>query len=114
MGALPVIGSQAPKNLFHFVFNNCSYESVGGQPIPTDLLDFEGLARSCGYKSYHLFSDAGELENFVSKMDELEGPILVEIKINLFSRSDLGRPKTTPLENKLAFMEKFNGQADLL
>jgi len=34
-----------------------------------------------------------------------KGPALLVVKVKLGSRKDLGRPTTTPLENKQAFMD---------
>lgn len=36
-----------------------------------------------------------------------EGPILIEVCCALHSREDLGRPKSSPLENKKAFMQSL-------
>lgn len=33
------------------------------------------------------------------------GPVLLEIKVRIDSRDDLGRPTTTPVENKEHFMD---------
>ena len=36
--------------------------------------------------------------------EEAHGPILIEVECAIGARADLGRPTTTPQENKLAFM----------
>ena len=36
---------------------------------------------------------------------QFDGPVMLEIKIRPGARSDLGRPKTTPVENRDAFMD---------
>lgn len=36
---------------------------------------------------------------------DLQGPVLLEVRTTTGSRSDLGRPKSTPQENKTAFMK---------
>ena len=38
-------------------------------------------------------------------LKQSEGPSFLEIRVNKGNRKDLGRPTTTPLENKQAFME---------
>jgi phosphonopyruvate decarboxylase len=35
----------------------------------------------------------------------LQGPVLLEVKVMKGNRKDLGRPTTTPIENKNALME---------
>lgn len=37
-----------------------------------------------------------------------DGPVLLEIKVKKGARKDLGRPTTTPIENKKSFMEFLN------
>ena len=45
-----------------------------------------------------------EVEQAVIKLRQSEGPSLLEIKTATGSRHNLGRPKTTPIENKEDFM----------
>ncbi|KAB5415645.1 phosphonopyruvate decarboxylase, partial [Bacteroides fragilis] len=41
----------------------------------------------------------------LEKLSGLSGPVLLEIKVRIDSRDDLGRPTTTPVENKEHFMD---------
>ena len=41
----------------------------------------------------------------LKQLENLEGPVLLELRVKIDSRDDLGRPTTTPIENKDAFME---------
>lgn len=45
-----------------------------------------------------------EVLEAIKKLRSMQGPALLEIKTRMGARSDLGRPKTTPLENKEDFM----------
>jgi phosphonopyruvate decarboxylase len=105
MGALPVIGSLSPENLTHVLLNNSAHESVGGQPTVGDRTDFKAIALASGYKSYHCASTAEEVEEMWEKLVTLPGPKMLEVLITTGSRDDLGRPTSTPQENKLAFMD---------
>ena len=49
MGALAVIGANAPKNMVHVVINNGAHETVGGMPTVASNIDIVGLAKACGY-----------------------------------------------------------------
>ena len=40
----------------------------------------------------------------MKKMKSSEGPQMLIIKVNKGARKDLGRPTTTPIENKEGFM----------
>jgi len=104
MGALSGNGTSDAKNFKHVLFNNGVHESVGSQKTAGFLVDFPLIAKSCGYKNVFSVKSKEELENKLSSFLESEGPSFLEIKINSDSRTDLGRPKTTPLENKNEFI----------
>ena len=38
----------------------------------------------------------------------MQGPILLEIKVKKGARKDLGRPTTTPIQNKEVLMDYLN------
>lgn len=105
MGSMGIIGNNAPNNFYHFVFNNGAHESVGGQPTVGFSIDFVKIALSCGYKYAYSFSTEKELNEKLNRALSMDGPVLVEIKINKHSRKDLGRPSKTPFENKKALMD---------
>lgn len=104
MGALTNIGHLAPKNFTHIVFNNGAHESVGGQPTLGFEIDIEAIARACGYTHAISVANADEIRSAILKALDCEGPTLVEIKVAINSRDNLGRPKSTPTQNKEAFM----------
>jgi phosphonopyruvate decarboxylase len=105
MGALPIIGSLAPANLIHVVINNGAHESVGGQATVARSIDFSLLAQACGYRHYLSAASAEEIIDAFSEEGLLEGPVLFEILVKTGSRADLGRPSSTPIENKVSFMK---------
>lgn len=108
MGAISNIGCLSPKNYFHILFNNGSHESVGGQPTLGFQLDFPSIAKSCGYREAFSATSEAEIEEALNRLDSLEGPVLLELRVKVASRNDLGRPTTTPVENKeslMAFLE---------
>ena len=105
MGAMPIIGSLSPDNLTHVLLNNAAHESVGGQPTVGDITDFKAIALASGYKNYQCASTTEEIQQMWQNLAGLAGPKMLEIRISTGSRSDLGRPTSTPQENKLAFME---------
>lgn len=105
LGALPIIGNHGSGNLIHIVLNNQCHESVGGQPTVAGEIDIEKLAIASGYKAYFCASDKGAIANILSNMPLNSGPILFEIKIAKGSRDNLGRPTSSPIENKNTFMQ---------
>lgn len=105
MGALPIIGSLAPCNFIHVLLNNGAHESVGGQPTVGNSTDFRAIALASGYRGYTLVTDIADLRNaWLQLSNKQVGPIMLEVKITSSSRSNLGRPTSTPFENRVSFM----------
>ena len=110
MGGIATIGTRKPKNLVHFVMNNGAHDSVGGQPTVGLKIDLPAIAKACGYEKVFSVSTAAELENALKEITESFGKdkntlTFVEVKVAKGARKDLGRPKSTPQENKNALME---------
>lgn len=108
MGSMAIVAQKAPKNYIHVVFNNGAHDSVGGQPTVGLNIDLPGIAKAVGYKAAISVDCKDELEKELStinsQLSSLGGPILVEVKVKKGNRKDLGRPTTTPIENKEALM----------
>ena len=105
MGGLGIIASLRLKNYKHIILNNGAHDSVGGQPTVGFELDFCAIASGCGYSSAFMARDEAELERLLPEFISSGGPALLEIRVALGSRDDLGRPKTSPVQNKEIFME---------
>jgi len=104
MGAVTNIGTLLPENYYHIVFNNGAHESVGGQPTVGFRLDVPAIGRACGYREVCSASTREEMERILSGLSACRGPVLLELRLKTGSREDLGRPTTTPVENKNSFM----------
>lgn len=105
MGAMAVIAAQKPDNLIHVVINNGAHESVGGYPTVMGAGKVSKLAGIMGYGYVSCVSSEDELKESLLQAKAVKMLSMIEIMCNLDSRSDLGRPTTTPLENKTAFMK---------
>lgn len=82
IGALVTAAAAAPRNFYHFVCENGTYEANGGHPIPNQgKVSFAGLARSAGYGSVHEFSDLRNFEQQVGAVLAEPGPVFVTLKI---------------------------------
>lgn len=104
MGAMAVIGANAPKNLVHIVINNSAHETVGGMPTVASKMDIVAIAKACGYPnavSIGNFTDLDKALNAAKARNELS---LIEVKCSIGARTDLGRPTTTAMENKDKYM----------
>lgn len=104
MGGMAIIGSKQPHNYTHVVFNNGAHDSVGGQPTVGFDINFVTLAEALGYK--HTYTCNSPIELKVNLMDaQLQGgPCFIEAKVRKGNRKDLGRPTTTPIQNKEALL----------
>lgn len=105
LGGLTTIGNQKPKNFKHILINNGVHDSVGGQETVGFKIDILAIAKGCGYKECFSCSSREELAKLLERIKDGEGPILLEIRVQKGARKDLGRPTSTPIENKEAFMK---------
>ena len=142
MGGLAIIGEAAPSNLIHIVINNGAHESVGGQPTAGFNMDITAVASACGYKSAMRAEDEKELRDSLREINKRvnedkdvssgysgnqsgvervesggedlirSGPVMLEVRVKKGSRKDLGRPTTTPVENKKVFMQFLQNDAN--
>ena len=108
MGSMAIVASKTPKNFVHVVFNNGAHDSVGGQPTVGLKIDLPAVARAVGYKTVVSVDSkeelAKELSTLNSQLSTIEGPVFLEVKVKKGNRKDLGRPTTTPIQNKEALM----------
>ncbi len=108
MGALAVNGSSCVNNLIHIVINNGAHETVGGMPTVAGKVDLIKIAGGCGYINTVSVSKLDELGEAIDKALESNELSFIEVKCAIGAREDLGRPTTTPQENKLAFMNELS------
>jgi len=104
MGSFATIGTSGTKNFKHILINNAIHDSVGGQPTGADKLNFCAIAMACGYRSSAVASSPEEINAALEKLQSEEGPCFLEVRALPGARADLGRPTTTTVQNKEAFM----------
>jgi len=110
MGSMAIVAQKAPKNYVHVVFNNGAHDSVGGQPTVGLNIELPAVAKAVGYKAAMSVDNKDALAKALVSINNslspiAQGPILLEIKVKKGNRKDLGRPTTTPIQNKEALME---------
>lgn len=105
MGAMAVIGANAPKNMVHVVINNGAHETVGGMPTVASKIDVVAIAKACGYPYAVSVDSFAKLDQELEDVKKREELCLIEVKCSIGARDDLGRPTTTAIENKVNFME---------
>lgn len=109
MGNMAIVASKHPANYIHVVFNNGAHDSVGGQPTVGLDIDLPAIAKAVGYKYVYSVDTKEALQQQLSIINSHlsinEYPIFLEIRVKKGNRKDLGRPTTTPVENKEALMD---------
>jgi phosphonopyruvate decarboxylase len=103
LGSFAAAGTKKPHNLCHIVLNNGAHDSVGGQPTIAPSVDLPAIARACGYANVYQVKSKEELKNILAKTHN--DLTFIEVRVKKGARKDLGRPKSTPVENKAAFMQ---------
>ncbi len=109
-GSMAVVGAGKPENLIHVVINNEAHETVGGMPTVASKVNFVDLALASAYAVAYRAETEAELDDVLKTAYTARGPVFIEVKANLVSRADLGRPTTSPVENKDSFMSYLSAE----
>ena len=104
MGNLGLIGQNKCKNFTHIILNNGAHDSVGGQPTLGLKMDLPKIALACGYENVVSVNNKKQFKEAIKMRQNYS---LIEIKVNKGNRKDIGRPDTSPLENKDNFMNNI-------
>lgn len=105
LGAMAVLGQKKPANLVHVVINNAAHETVGGMPVCEGNMNLTGMAMTAGYR--HVSRAASEMELYQAVDAAMTAGELafIEVMCAVGARDDLGRPTTTPQQNRDALMK---------
>ena len=104
MGNMAITASMKCKNYVHVVFNNGAHDSVGGQPTVGLQIDLCVVAKALGYESAFSVENLEDLHTTLRQLKDAEGPVFLQVRVKKGNRKDLGRPTTTPIQNKEALM----------
>jgi phosphonopyruvate decarboxylase len=71
------------------------------------------LAKASHYVDCEQVQTAEQIKHAIARamnrlQQQADGACMIEVKVRAGSREDLGRPTSTPIENKTAFMNKAN------
>lgn len=108
MGSMAITGQSNATNLVYLVFNNGVHGSVGGQPTVGFNIDMPQIATACGFTTSQRVSTREDLQKAISLARATEGVTFIEVQVRPGNRADIGRPTSTPAQNKVAMM-KFLG-----
>ena len=108
MGSMAITGQSKAKNLIHLVFNNGVHGSVGGQPTVGFNIDMPQIATACGYVTAKRVITKEDLQKSIISSKLTDGVTFIEVRVRPGNRADIGRPTSTPAENKMAMMKFLN------
>ena len=105
MGGAAIVGAAGVANFKHVIFNNGVHDSVGGMASAGLQVSFTEIVKACGYTEAWRIERSMDVAEKVAKLRAVMGPAMLEIMVRKGARSDLGRPKSSPIENKTAFTQ---------
>jgi phosphonopyruvate decarboxylase len=106
MGSAAIVGAAGVANFKHVILNNGVHDSVGGMASAGLRVSFREIVMACGYTEAWRVERREEVAEKVARLRSARGPAMLEIMVQKGARTDLGRPTTSPTENKTAF-QKF-------
>ncbi len=105
LGSMAINGKSGLENFKHIIINNGAHDSVGGQPTVAFDISLPKIAEACGYRMTASCNSATTVDQSIEALLKTAGPAVLEIQVNKGNRKDLGRPTSTPQQNKQAFMQ---------
>ncbi|MEY3013418.1 MAG: Phosphonopyruvate decarboxylase [Pseudomonadota bacterium] len=114
LGGAATIADLAPANLLHVVLDNAAHDSVGGQPTTSVGVRIDAVSRALGYPAATTVQDAAALDAALAAAlaPGAAAPTLLHVRVRRGNRKDLGRPRTSPRENKAGFERRLRGEAE--
>ena len=108
MGSLAIIGQSRRDNFIHILINNGVHGSVGGQPTVGFEIDFCKIAEACGYSYTAKIKKRNKIKEAIEKSRQIKGPCFIEIQTSPENKKNIGRPTSTPKENKEELIKFLN------
>jgi thiamine pyrophosphate-dependent acetolactate synthase large subunit-like protein len=107
LGTLPLIATCRPHNLIHVVLDNEAYESTGGQPTISSMVNLAALAEAAGYARVWRVTDSASLQNALREARQSNALTFILVKVSGRAPEGLGRVSLTPEEIKQRFSQIF-------
>ena len=109
LGGLATVADAAPRNFFHFVFVNGTYEVNGAHPIPAaGRVDFAAMASAAGYRHSECWKRIDELVERLPGLLALDGPVLVQLSVEPGARHPRDYPYIHSPEARQRFRTALN------
>ncbi|MFJ4655855.1 phosphonopyruvate decarboxylase [Nocardia sp. NPDC088792] len=108
LGGLALAGERQPENLTHFVLDNGSYDSTGGQRTRDSVMQWADLALAAGYRTGQTCRTVPEIHAHLEKIADLPGPHLVAIHIG---KGGATPPRVTSAHTNSQVRARFQREA---
>ena len=105
MGAFTTIGKYSPKNFVHIIFDNHVHETTGNQPTNSATVNFLNMALASNYNIGKLITSKADLLKIISNLKNIEGPLLIVVRVKVNTRSNLKRPEKDIKEYKKELLQ---------
>jgi phosphonopyruvate decarboxylase len=105
LGTFPLIATCQPRNFIHVVLDNEAYESTGGQPTISSVIELAALARAAGYRLVRGVGDVRALEQALQEAIPANALTFILAKVTGRAAEGLGRVSLTPEELKQRFIQ---------
>ena len=104
-GILSSVGHYQPKNFYHLVLDNESYETTGDQDTTSSTTDLVLAAKAAGYVRAEEAKSGGELEAKLASILKGPGPAFLRVKINRVPTPNI--PRISGKHNSRQIAETF-------
>jgi thiamine pyrophosphate-dependent acetolactate synthase large subunit-like protein len=98
LGTLPLIAAESPPNLTHVILDNEAYESTGGQPSISSVIDLAEVGKGCGYRNVFKVGDLEALERALTDCNAHQGPHLILVKAAIAPVEGIPRVSYSPVQ----------------
>ncbi|QFY62588.1 thiamine pyrophosphate-binding protein (plasmid) [Rhizobium grahamii] len=106
LGILATLGNEQPENLFVVVWDNESYQSIGGPPTHTAFgrVDIAAIARGCGIENAYTARTVEEFDAHCAAGLAAKVPYVVVAKVSGSVQPDIKRKHSDGREDKYIFV----------
>ena len=105
LGALSVIGDQAPPNLTHVILDNGAHESTGAQRTTSATTSLTAAAQACGYRTTAHCDTLADLDEQLRRALRDPGPHALTVRTRL--REGAVPPRATNTFSADALRDRF-------
>lgn len=106
MGSLAINGTSGTNNIIHILLNNGLHESVGGQPSVGYKIDFNKIAKACGYETYHKkITSQDELNHALRNRANTNKNLFLNVYVSPGINSKFSSLNINHIKSKEKFME---------